>query len=727
MAKISEWETALPVSDILPLTRQLVPIESAAGMLSDWDADVWLYSTKRFGRQEVFPWTRVMANGLPLTDKVNQSFWELTRRYQAVLRNELHPNERGLALSTVFGKTRTAVAVCDLAIKLGCSSLAELTAEQYQEIQTQFNQGKSGLSDKKITRGRLVHVLDVLNDLHDLFVYPQRDGLYFLNDGIRFSWLSIDDRRAVAANARDAGQTDDVPEAIVFAHITAAIEYVGLFSDDILELARKSRVIKSEPVVACRARPGEATAKVAVRLLAGVEVGRSDLLFKGNTVTKKILSQECGVDLCSLYDKRFLELIAPVERWLSSPTKNTRRQAISALRERITKFEAISRREIQRDAPRADVGLPFTGKPGAFSPWPLVSLGSGRFGGASLEEAEADLWTSCYVIILSYIAVRLGEGLTIKVDCIRKRIDGYYIAYRTSKAANSEGGTLVERPCPEIVARAVEVASKLSSDAREEFGSDDLFFVRHRHGASVLENSAVRQRIRFFGRRTGASVTEDGSERTITPNELRRFFVTMWVGYFEYAGKYESLRRFLNHAWITTTVRYGLRKNESPRLSSAQFELSVKVLSRKLLDGAGGLADLPKSIVPFIQSLKVRALPVTELFKEFREYAKDQGFMLFPMPWGYCLWHNSAAKYAQCLEASLRRIGTQRIDAKRTCEGCGGCHNLVKDHVFDPFYETAIPRHEKIARNKKASPSLRRAASQFVSKAARAIGRKPTV
>ena len=432
MSEILNRQDELPASPIPLIIRELVPIERPAGMVGNWDDEEWPYSLKRSGRLEVFSWSREMANGMPLTAVVNRPFWDVCRRYHAALRNELHPNEKELALSTVFAKTRTALAICDMAIKLGCSSLAHISAEQYQDLQAKFAQGQSGLSEGKVTQGRLEQIFNVLEDLHDLFVYPRQDGLYLLDDGIRFSWLSIDDRRAASANGRDAGQTDDAPEEIVFAHVTAAIEYVALFSDDILKLGQRWRKAKAEPVVATRARPGEATAKVAQLLLAGMDADGANPLFNGGTVDKKILSLGSGVDVPTLYKERFAELISAVERWLSAPNPAFRDEARLKLEASVAKYAAASKKTLQQEIPVAKVGLPFTGQAGDFSPWPLTTLGTGRFGGASLEEAEANLWTTCYLLVLSYIALRLGEGLTIKVDCVRHRVDGPYIRYRTS-------------------------------------------------------------------------------------------------------------------------------------------------------------------------------------------------------------------------------------------------------------------------------------------------------
>jgi hypothetical protein len=722
--RFAAWQDSLDTQYLAQKERKLVAIEKPAGMAGQWEDVKWPYDLKRSGRSEIFSWTRVMANGKPITHEVNRNFWDLARRYQAILRNELHPSEKSPALSTIFQKTYAVLGICDFAIKLGLSSLREFAGQHYQELLAEFQNGRTGLSEKQVTRGRLDQIFSVLDDLHDLFVHPDEDGLYLLNDGLRFaSFLSVDDRRALARKGKDPGQTDDAPEEIVFAHVAASIEYVALYSDDILELKERWRVAKAGMSIVTRARPGQVAAKVAQVLLQAMDAGPSSEFFRDNSVDKKRLAVASGIDVPTLYKKRFAPVIGPVEAWLCTRTDVAGERARIDLNKCVAAFDAISHRPLERCAPAAQVGLPFSGRPGKFAPWPLTALGSGRFGGASLESAEADLWTSCYLLVLAYIGLRLGEGLTIKTDCIVKRVDGFYIRYRTSKGANSEGGSLVEQPCPEIVVRAVQIALRLGTAAREEFGGDELFFVAHRHGASVLEDSAVRQRLEFFGRRTGASVLETGGERPVLPSEMRRFFVTMWVNYYEYAGKYESLRRFLNHAWITTTVRYGLRRNEKPRISEAQLALAVKVLARKLLDGAGPLADLPKSILPFLQKLQVRALPVAELLRELRTYAEDQGLALFAMPWGYCLWHYSAGKYAQCLEASLRRIGTERIDAGRSCGGCDGCQNLVRDHIFNPFYESGMERHAKIAGNSHASSFLRQAAGRFVATAKSALGR----
>lgn len=707
-----------------PNARLLVPMERPAGLLGGWDDIEWKYSLLRSGRPMIFRWRRVMANGKSIRHNDNRKYWELARRYQTVLRNELHPNGRKIALSTVFQKTYTVLAICDYAIRLGLSSLEEFNSRHYEGLLAEFNEGRTGFTQNTVTRGRLQTTFNVLDDLHTLFARPLEDGRFLLNDGFRFACLlSADDRRAMARKGKDTGQTDDVPEEVVFAHVAAAVEYVQLYSEDIMQLKRRGLEAQQKVPDSKRARPGEIIAYVARTLLDALLRSDRRKIFSGNTVNKRKLGSICGIEVQTLYKERYSGMISSVERWLNVPSAAAFSSAQAYLVAEIEQFNKLDARTPKQRNTAACVGLPFSGEDGEFAPWPLTALGSSGVSGSSVEEAVTDLWTSCYLLILAYIAVRLEEGLTIKVDCIVERIDGPYIRYRTSKAANTEGGSLVERPCPDIVVRAVQVLTELSAEARKKHNTKDLFFVEHRHGASNLEDSTVRQRLKLFGRRTGASSIEGEGHRAVVPNEMRRFFATMWVNYYEYAGKYESLRRFLNHAWITTTVRYGLRRDDVPRLSQAQAKLSAKVLYRKLLDGAGELSNLPGSILPFLDKLRVRALPLEEMSRELADFVEDQGVELFPMAWGYCAWHHSAALYAKCLEFELRKAGTDRIDAERSCINCDGCQNLLRDHVFDPFYEAGAERHARIAANPRASRALRAVANRFVEMAGRALSK----
>lgn len=103
-----------------------------------------------------------------------------------------------------------------------------------------------------------------------------------------------------------------------------------------------------------------------------------------------------------------------------------------------------------------------------------------------------------------------------------------------------------------------------------------------------------------------------------------------------------------------------------------------------------------------------------EIFKYVREFVEEQKVILFAMPWGYCVWSATAGKYAQCFKKSLRAMNTERGEAERTCSGCDGCQNLMRDEVFEPFYETGLERHTKIAQNPKAPPSIISAAKTFI-------------
>jgi hypothetical protein len=711
------------LSEIAPSSEKpLLSLGKPVGMLSDWEDVTWTYGLRRSGRPMCFRWTRKMANGKAIHHPENASFWELARRYQTILRNNLQSETKQLALSTIFQRTHILLAICDFAIKFGVARLSGFSGEHFAVLLEAFKAGRTGFSEDKVTKGHLLIVLGVCDDLHRLYEYPGCDGFYFLNDGFRFSLFpSRGDRVAISKGLPNSVETDDVPEDIVFAHVAAAIEYVALYSADILRLRQLECSHDLQPNSNMRARPGASVSKVASWLHCAIHGDDEDGLLANGSVDKRKLSHATGVDLPSLYKERFSALIVPVEKWLASSKPRDLAVARRVLEAHIFQPGTRAPRGQHRGDRSSGLGLPYFGVPGKFAPWPITSVGSARWDPASLEAVSADLWTSCYLLILAYIAVREGEALTVKVGCIVSRVDGLAIRYFTSKGANHEGGTLVEKACPEIVARAVEVMESLGAAARQIYRSDDLFFIDHRAGASVPESSAVRKRLVKFGARTGASATKDGQVRPIVPTELRRFFVTMWINYYEYAGQYESLRRFLNHSWITTTVRYGKRRDEAPKLSDAQLELSVKVLARKLLDGAGPLSGIPKSILPFLQSLRVRALPTPELLNELREYARDQCFLVFPMPWGYCLWHNSAGKFAQCLDVSLRRVGAARIDGQRTCVGCDGCQNLLRDHVFEPFYESGRDRHAAIAANPHAPSSIRSAAEQFVEIAARTL------
>jgi hypothetical protein len=430
--------------------RKLVEIVGSAGMRSSWDDLEWHY-----GRKQRFSWKRRMANGLPLSHPSNRNFWTLARRYQAGLRNQISAG-RSNALETIFGKTHVVLAACDLAIRLGLSSLAEFDEIHHQVVLREFNEGRTGFSINRVTRARLEHVFTVFSDLHELFVYPLEDGTFLLNDGFRFAlFLSKDDQVAVAKAGTVSDQTDDLPEDVVFAHIAAAIEYVAVYADDILELDRRWKEILSKPVQELtRARPGEATARVAQLLQDAVLKGQCAEVLTDNIVNRRVVSELAKIQLPTLYEKRFAILFDAVQQYLDTPSLASRQIMLTVLEAPIVRFAQVARKVPERRAPTAEIGLPFKGVDGEFAPWPLTSLGANSHQDHSLEEAKSDLWSACYILVLAYLAVRLDEGLSVRSDCIVEKVDGPYLSYRVSKNMNSDGGSLVERPVPDIVVRA---------------------------------------------------------------------------------------------------------------------------------------------------------------------------------------------------------------------------------------------------------------------------------
>ncbi|WP_334545037.1 hypothetical protein [Rhizobium leguminosarum] len=317
---------------------------------------------------------------------------------------------------------------------------------------------------------------------------------------------------------------------------------------------------------------------------------------------------------------------------------------------------------------------------------------------------------------------RESETLAIETDCLVQGIDGWYIKTPNFKARNVDGGSVVLQPCPKVVELAVRVLQRLGGPARAEANSEKLLCITHNQGSSVPEETELRKRLARFAKATKTNIYGAGKDWHLAPHQLRRFFVTAWIHYYEYGRNFKALSKTLDHASLGTTIRYGSRVVQGNALSREQKNLTNRILNDVALGNIFAKGPVAHNWGRFVELLRVKALPEDQISEWVDHRSGRNDSNVHPMPHGYCLWSKSAGLHAQCLEKSDRAAGNPRPrNRKRSCVCGNGCRNFLMTEVFIPFWEHSLERHERLAANP-AAPVRFKEASKVAIRIAKSFG-----
>ncbi|CAN7258030.1 hypothetical protein LJR231_001113 [Phyllobacterium sp. LjRoot231] len=208
---------------------------------------------------------------------------------------------------------------------------------------------------------------------------------------------------------------------------------------------------------------------------------------------------------------------------------------------------------------------------------------------------------------------------------------------------------------------------------------------------------------------------EDGYQWLVNPHELRRFFTTAWVWYYELGEGLDALRQYLRHADINTTLLYGMKVKAGDNLSVEQRTLTLSILEKAAFDGLERSGAAAKPFLRLLSKIRVSVVPKEQIFSRIEKLVDLRELRLFPLPWGYCAWWRKSAASAKCITSESRRASSQRPDERKHAVVCGdGCINflLTENPLFFAFWRHARERHQRILDNPRAPEILREAAAR---------------
>ena len=512
--------------------RALKPEQRPLGLIGEVVAPRWVFKKGAQARNFEMSWEMLLANGLPLHHETNAHFFETARRYFTACRNGDVTGKK-LSLNVCRNKTYTIIIVMNFAISNGLNSIGELQKAHEQgllHVLTRHEGTTLKSEGEKLTYQHIKFRLMTLYELSRLYNKTyQRSSV--LTDGLSFTVFSSIEEASEFAGlvGKSGGITPDAPPECVFSLLGNSISYIRDFAEDLIYVEEQNWTRKCAPLA-------RRTIDLAKMLMSALDDRPHWLDDNGKVVLKK-LADAAGLSGRHLFRKNHRRLIALYEAIKKHPLSPGAKVARLEIRLESEQVPSISRRGALHHATENRATFPYIGKPGRNAPWPIEFLGSDTKGKRGLQTAINNLWTSCYIVVAAFMCDRLSETLGIPVDCITHGVDGAYIRTPKFKNRNSEGGSFLLQPCPPIVVQAVEILTRLGRTARDEAASDKLFCVRTHMGNVVPIAHTLIERLRRFAHLTGSDVQAGTAEKwSYAPHQLRRFFATAWVHYFEFGG-----------------------------------------------------------------------------------------------------------------------------------------------------------------------------------------------
>jgi hypothetical protein len=696
----------------------LYTLPRPTGLLSPYESHAWrFYAPSPTGLASI-GWDRKLPDGSRLTDPANESFLESAKRFLTILIENPAQWFTLSKTSTALHRTYIFLNFIEWAVRLGYRSLSEVKWTDWVNFRQMLPKGVraaagdlSQANEEDLTDSRILDVFRVAQCIY-LFRNELVDGQQLVRDGFSFAPFEVgeDPREMARSLGVRQGQTPSIPPPIALHCLDAAIQYVFLYADDIIDLNKRVREESTKQRKVRRA-PGGFLKDVKRRLIEHLRGERLLLLTSDRTVVRSVLARQLSAQPSMISGTAVSQVLSEFESALNMPGPAMRTALLRRLEREIGGIEGAPRTSSVRNM-ASRIGLPFWGKKGSAAPWPISSVGSSAWmEGITLERATANLWTAIYIVIETMMADRLGESLSARVGCTHKGLDGSYMITRTFKPTNAAAGIENSRPCPEIVVRAIDVATRLGAAARQELDTDLLFASEHRLGASVLDETTIRKRLNVFASDVGAPPNEDGDgdEWHLAPHQLRRFLATTWVWYYELGPGLDALRQHLRHTDINQTVRYAAGDMYS-MVTEEQVALTANILERSAFEGLDIHGPFGKRWKRLAFQINVKFVDHEQLEERVRRLVTSRKMLLHPNPWGYCVWSRRAGANAKCLALEDRHQDAKRPDNRKHAEVCAGCVNCAITKVFASFWAESKDRHESIAARKGIPEELREVA-----------------
>jgi hypothetical protein len=282
---------------------------------------------------------------------------------------------------------------------------------------------------------------------------------------------------------------------------------------------------------------------------------------------------------------------------------------------------------------------------------------------------------ACQVVIWAYVGRRKVEVESLQSDCISgTTAEGRHLSSYIAKRQSYES-----RPCPEVVARAVEVMGRYHGYAQDKIGP--LFVqrgkkVRMRHSANLDQLAKLLDALVYV------DANDDERNWHWAPHQLRRLYVIIYIWRYE-DSSYLALRHHLGHGSEAEAAYYARLASDGnfAELAAAAGIFTIERL-REVVNGdmVGAFANVIAKRVERIRA-SMKLVGEAGLEAALSHLVNEEKLLLHGGPWGYCACKATASnlRRAKCRQGDRASrpkspiFGTP-IPEDSEEETCDGCH-----------------------------------------------------
>lgn len=211
-------------------------------------------------------------------------------------------------------------------------------------------------------------------------------------------------------------------------------------------------------------------------------------------------------------------------------------------------------------------------------PWGFVS----RFDILAIIQALMD---ACVVIILAATGMRVSEVLGLRIGCVSRDVEGYWLRYTVFKTSQASQGDQKRIPIPAVTAQAITIVERLCKEART-YGNTDLLFVGvdSRNFGMPVSGSYFLRAVKRVAR------TVDADE-SVHPHRFRKTLAMYLV--YQDPKNIEIVRQLFSHVSLKMTLRYvlslpGINSEIRSIIARQNVDVLLEVLDGALSGHIGG-------------------------------------------------------------------------------------------------------------------------------------------
>jgi len=289
------------------LGLNVYPLPLPRGLASPYDSPVWVFPSRSQTGLASIRWDRKLPDGTRLTDPINESLLDSAKRFLTVLIEDPAGWFSVMSVSTALHRTYTFLSIIEWVVRLGYRRLSDVTWQDWVRFRGELPNGirtasgdPSSSSREVLTDSRILEVFRVVQCAY-LFRSQPLSSMQLSRDGFGFAPFDPgeDPKKLARRMGLRPGQTPFIPPRVALHCLDAAIQYVVLFADDIIELNEKRRAEATADRPRRRA-PGELLNEVKHCLVQQLRGASTIPITADGRIFRSRFAEQLGIPASSL-------------------------------------------------------------------------------------------------------------------------------------------------------------------------------------------------------------------------------------------------------------------------------------------------------------------------------------------------------------------------------------------------------------------------------------------